>query len=184
MLRQRRPDERQPDGQQLELGRRFVAFTRAMRRLWICVQALDLAEDPWTRKLQGKAQDERVNFWNLHETWSDLGLHFPEVDTSQLWRLWQTPTRNDLQTCMSKLRMSKPRASSFETSQPAASWFQSPAHWDNVWGQLQWQPAARQLPDLGAFDQANKRARYGEENQDVGYFVPFIPVMQNLSWCP
>jgi len=67
--------------------------------------------------------------------------------------------------------MSKPRASSFETSQPAASWFQSPAHWDN-------EPAARQLPDLGAFDQANKRARYDEENQDVGYFVPFIPVMQ------
>ena len=118
----------------MELGRRFVAFTRTMRRLWIWVQALDLAEDPWTRKLQEKAQDERINFWNLHETWSGLGLHFPEVDTSQLWRLLANP--HTKRFCMSKLRMSKPRASSFETSQPAASWFQSPAHWDNVWGQL------------------------------------------------
>eukprot|EP00435_Cladocopium_sp_Y103_P001325 s2156_g1.t1 len=73
-LQQRRPDETQPDGQQLELGRRFVAFTRAMRHLWIWVQALDVAEDPWTRRLQEKAQAERVNFWNLHETWRHLGV--------------------------------------------------------------------------------------------------------------
>ena len=58
-LQQRGPDETQPDGQQLELGRRFVASTRAMRHLWIWVQALDIAEDHWTRKLKNRLRLSR-----------------------------------------------------------------------------------------------------------------------------
>ena len=51
-LQQCREGELVPDGQQVELARSFVAFTRAKGHLWIWVQALELAAGEWTAKLQ------------------------------------------------------------------------------------------------------------------------------------
>lgn len=177
-LQQRRYDDSEPGGQQLEIARRFVALTRAKHELWIWVQSMAPASDEWTQKLQSQARmGFQVNFKDdLRIAWAKLGLRFDQVDIFHLWRAWKAPELPEYEASMTRLRREK--ADGGEGSvQPASVFFQTPAQWSQCWDSMDWNAAGRSLPNLGAFAESNKRTRW-DTSQRSGVFVPYIPLTQ------
>ena len=180
-LHQRKWEDETPEGQQLELGRRYVACTRAKKELWIWAQELKPAGDEWTRRLQMiAAQSYSVRFgpWDLslQEGWQYLGFGFSEVDVNLLETGWVKPTGEQLQQAVAYLRRQKEAVAG--TTVAAAQFFQDPKEWLECWGSMAWSQEERPLPSLHSFEQIHKKARTDVVQMDSGIFIPFVPIMQ------
>lgn len=105
-LQQRKVGKTEPGGQQLELARRLVSFTRAREHLWIWVQALEPASYEWTQTLQGIAKKNcQIDLdRDLPSAWTCLGFDFGTVDVNTLWWAWRPPSTDDYTNSLSKLR--------------------------------------------------------------------------------